>query len=209
MAFHIRILILVAGIGLSLSVETSQASTGSMYVYELPSGARIVTDHRLNNKYYRLVREGGSAKGIGRFAASGDTQFFRADPDAYDSLIRQLARDHNVDFALIKAIVHAESGFNPYARSNKGALGLMQLLPATAKRYGVVELYDPAENIRAGVQHIKYLLGMFGHKNYLVLAAYNAGENAVKRHKGIPPYRETQAYVRKVLRYKRRYATKS
>ena len=180
-----------------------------MYVYELPSGARIVTDHRLNNKYYRLIREGASVKGIGHLAASGDSQFFRADPDAYDNLIRQLARDHAVDFALIKAIVHAESGFNPYARSNKGALGLMQLLPATAKRYGVVELYDPAENIRAGVQHIKYLLGMFGHKNYLVLAAYNAGENAVKRHKGIPPYRETQAYVRKVLRYKRRYATKS
>ena len=144
-----------------------------------------------------------------RLAASGDSQFFRTDPDAYDDLIRQVARDHNVDFALIKAIMHAESGFNPYARSSKGALGLMQLLPATAKRYGVDDMYDPAENIRAGVQHIKYLLGMFSHKYYLVLAAYNAGENAVKRHKGIPPYRETQAYVRKVLQYKRYYSTKS
>jgi membrane-bound lytic murein transglycosylase MltF len=195
MAFHNRIFILIAGIGLSLLTTAGQASTGSMYVYELPSGARIVTDHRLTNKYYRLIREGASVKGIGHLAASGESQFFRTDPDAYDDLIRQVARDHEVEFALVKAIVHAESGFNPYARSKKGALGLMQLLPSTAKQYGVDDMYDPAENIRAGVQHIKYLLKLFSHKHYLVVAAYNAGENAVKRHRGIPPYRETQAYV--------------
>ena len=209
MTYRKGITVAITAVGLILSVATTQASNDSIYVYELPSGARIITDHRLNNKYYRLVREGASAKGLGHLAVSGDSQFFRADPDAYDSIIRQAALDQKVDFALIKAIMHAESGFNPYARSKKGALGLMQLLPETAKRYGVNDMYDPAQNIRAGVQHLKYLLEMFSNKYYLVLAAYNAGENAVKRHKGIPPYDETQAYVRKVLQYKRYYAANS
>ena len=199
----------IAGLVFSILFSTADAATGTMYVYELPSGTRMVTDHRLNNKYYRLVRAGAMVNGLSQLTVGRESQFFRADPDAYDDLIRQIARKHKVDFALIKAIMHAESGFNPYARSHKGARGLMQLIPSTAERYGVDNLYDPEENIRAGVKHVKYLLKMFDHKYYLVLAAYNAGENAVKRHRGIPPYQETQLYVRKVLKYKRRYSVKS
>lgn len=186
-----------------LSANVAQAA---LYVYQLPDGSRVVTDHALNNRQYRLIRVGESAKDVGRLAAHQDPQLFRADPSAYDRLIRRFAAEYNVDFALVKAVMHAESGFNPYARSTKGALGLMQVLPATAQRYGIENAYDPADNIVAGIRHLKYLLQTFNHKHRLAVAAYNAGENAVLRYRGIPPYPETQEYVRKVMQYHQQYA---
>lgn len=185
-----------------LSVSAAQAA---LYVYQLPDGSRVVTDHALNHPHYRLIRVGDTPQDIRRIVARQDPQLFRADPSAYDRLIRQIASEHEVEFALIKAVMHVESSFNPYAKSDKGALGLMQLLPETARRYGINDIYDPAQNIVAGAKHLKYLLGMFHHKQTLALAAYNAGENAVLRHRGIPPYPETQAYVRKVMQYHRQY----
>ena len=193
----------------ALAIAPAQAATPrakSMYVYELPDGSRIVTDYQLNNRQYRLVRTGVDTRGVGQLAASKTGQFFRTDPDAYDGLIRRITTAHGVEFALVKAVMHVESSFNPYARSSKGALGLMQVLPETARRHGVHDIYDPEQNIEAGVRHLKYLLGLFDHKHYLVLAAYNAGENAVRNHRGIPPYRETQSYVRRVLKMMREYA---
>jgi hypothetical protein len=199
----------VAGLGLlaCFCVSAAPVAVGAaLFVYELPDGSRIVTDHALNNKHYRLVRSGVDTKGVGQMAASQTPQFFRTDPSAYDAVIRRIAAEHKVDFALVKAIMHVESSFNPYAKSHKGALGLMQVMPETAKRHGVHEIYDPAQNIEAGVKHIKYLNGKFNNKQYLVLAAYNAGENAVRRHNGIPPYEETQNYVRKVMSLKTQYS---
>jgi soluble lytic murein transglycosylase-like protein len=197
---------LAAGlIGLWLGAAPAGA-TGMLYVYELPDGSRIVTDHALNNRHYRLVRTGADARGLGHLAASQNSQLFRTDPSTYDDLIRQAAARHQVDFALVKAVMHAESAFNPYARSPKGALGLMQVMPATAQRHGFEDVYEPAKNIEAGVKHLRYLNELFGNKQYLVIAAYNAGENAVKQHRGIPPYEETQQYVRRVLQLKRAYA---
>lgn len=192
-----------------LSVAGGHAMAASLYVYELPDGSRLVSDHPVNNKHYRLVRTGKDTRGMGQLAASRHSQFFRADPNAYDRLIREVATEHQLDFALLKAIMHVESAFNPYAVSDKGALGLMQVMPATGKRYGLDDFYDPEENIRAGARYLKDLSAMFPNKQALVIAAYNAGENAVIRHKGIPPYKETQLYVRKVLQYKRHYAQKS
>jgi soluble lytic murein transglycosylase-like protein len=194
-------LVLVAGLFLSLSVS----ATTNLYVYELPDGSRILTDHALSNRNYRLVRVGRDVRGMGHLAASRHTQLFRADPSTYDRLIREHARRHQVDFALVKAIMHVESNFNPYAASHKGALGLMQLMPTTAQRHGITELYDPSKNIEAGVRHIHYLKGLFPNRPQLVIAAYNAGENAVIRHGGIPPYQETQQYVRKVLHFRQQY----
>jgi soluble lytic murein transglycosylase-like protein len=194
---------------LALPADAVWAGNKLVYVYELPDGTRMVTDHRLNNRHYRLVRLGAVNEGVGRLAAHQNGQFFRADPRAYDDLIRRSSERHNVDFALIKAIMHVESSFNPYARSHKGALGLMQLLPDTARRHGVEDVYDPAQNIEAGVRHLRFLLDRFDHRMYLVIAAYNAGENAVRRHNGIPPYTETQLYVRKVLQLKRVYSRAS
>lgn len=200
-----RVLTLLAGVVLCGLVTADPKP--NLYVYELPDGSRIVTDHALNGKEYRLVRVGRDVRGTGHLVASRNSQLFRADPSAYDPMIRQASSRHGVDFALVKAIMHVESSFNPYAASNKGALGLMQVLPATARRHGVVDFYDPHQNIEAGVRHLKYLTDKFNNKQYLIIAAYNAGENAVLRHGGIPPYAETQAYVRKVLSMKRQYAT--
>ncbi len=185
---------------------TAVAAQASIYVYQMPDGSRIITDHLINNKHYNLVRAGQTPKGMGILAASHTRQFARTDTAAYDGIIRKTARRYSVDQSLVKAIIHAESAFNPYATSNKGARGLMQLLPSTAAQYGIRDLYDPEKNISAGVKHLKYLLKKYRHNSRLAIAAYNAGETAVKRYRGIPPYKETRTYVKKVMRYKRRYA---
>ena len=114
------------------------------------------------------------------------------------SLIRKVADRHQVDPDLIHAIVHVESGYDSRAVSPKGALGLMQLVPATARRFGVEDPFDPRQNIEGGTSYLKYLLGLFDGNLALSLAAYNAGENSVLREGGIPPFPETQEYVRRV-----------
>jgi soluble lytic murein transglycosylase-like protein len=116
---------------------------------------------------------------------------------AYDPLIERASDRHGVSARLVKAVIQVESAFQPRARSQKGAMGLMQLLPQTARQYQTRNLYDPASNIEAGTRHLKKLLAEF--ELPLALAAYNAGEAAVRRFGGIPPYAETQAYVSKIL----------
>jgi len=116
----------------------------------------------------------------------------------YDPYIDQVARDNGVDPSLVKAVALVESGFNPKAVSNKGARGLMQLLPSTAKRYGVSDLHDPYQNLRAGAAHLRDLLDEFDGNVTLALAAYNAGSGAVHRYGGVPAYQETQQYVKKI-----------
>jgi hypothetical protein len=120
----------------------------------------------------------------------------------YQGLIDEAARTHRLEPALIKAVMHTESNFDPRATSKKGALGLMQLMPTTARSYGIADVFDPAANINGGAKHLRALLDRYGERNLeLVLAAYNAGEEAVERHgRQVPPYAETQGYVRAVLR---------
>jgi soluble lytic murein transglycosylase-like protein len=120
-------------------------------------------------------------------------------------LISEFSKKYQVDFALIKAIIRAESGFNPFAISRKGARGLMQLMPETAVRWNVSNVFNPRENIEGGVRYFKYLLSLFNNDLRLSLAAYNAGENLVSELRSIPPYRETVDYVRKVLNYYQSY----
>jgi hypothetical protein len=198
----------LAGVGLSACVlcGVAQGADTKLYIYELPDGSRVVTERPMSNKYYRLVRIGVDTTGLGQLAASGSIQFFRTTTSAYDDVIRRVAAEHRMDFALVKAVMHVESSFNPYARSHKGALGLMQVMPDTAKRHGVLDIYNPTQNIEAGVKHLKYLTQKFNNESYLVLAAYNAGENAVLQYNGIPPYQETLSYVDKVLSLQRVYS---
>lgn len=120
----------------------------------------------------------------------------------YASLIKRNAKRFNLHPELLHAVIRAESAYNPTAVSPAGAIGLMQLMPATAARYGVSDIYDPAENIRGGAKYLRFLLNMFDHDLRLALAGYNAGENAVIKYGNkIPPYRETQQYVRKVMQF--------
>jgi soluble lytic murein transglycosylase-like protein len=124
--------------------------------------------------------------------------------DLFDALIASAAKAHGQDVSLLRAIIHVESGFNPSAVSPKGAIGLMQLMPATARRVGVDTsrraLFDPATNINAGARYLGMLMDMFSGRPELAIAAYNAGEGAVIRYRRqIPPYPETQGYVKKVL----------
>ena len=123
----------------------------------------------------------------------------------YDELIMKASGRYNVEPALVKAIIKAESNFNHRAVSPKGAKGLMQLMPATASSLQVRDSFHPENNIEGGVKYVRYLLNFFNGNLPLALAAYNAGENAVLRYGGIPPYRETQTYVRRVLSYLDRF----
>jgi soluble lytic murein transglycosylase-like protein len=126
---------------------------------------------------------------------------YRAYFDRYDRIITRAARKHGVDNSLVKAVIRAESDFDKNAVSRKGAKGLMQLMPETAKELAVKDSFDPHENINAGVRYLKRQLDNFQNNVPLALAAYNAGENAVRRYGRIPPYEETRTFVDRVLRY--------
>jgi soluble lytic murein transglycosylase len=127
----------------------------------------------------------------------------------FDRLIRTACARYGVEFELVKAVIKAESAFNPWAISRAGARGLMQLMPATAADRGVADIHSPRQNIDGGVRHLRLLLERFGGNVSLALAAYNAGAGAVDKYNGIPPYQETQQYIRKVLRFREAYRERS
>src|SRR5881409_19014 len=130
-----------------------------------------------------------------RYAATGRSR-------AYDDLILEHSRTHGVRADLVRAVMQVESAFNPFARSPKGALGLMQLMPATAREYGVTNPFNPSENVRAGVAYLRHLLDRYEDNEMLALAAYNAGPGAVDKHgQSVPPYRETRNYVAQITRW--------
>lgn len=128
----------------------------------------------------------------------------KLEPGAYDGLIHRTARLHRLPPALVKAVIRAESNFDPAARSHKGAIGLMQLMPRTAQAMGVDDPWHAGENVRGGTRYLRSMVNRYGDYR-LALAAYNAGPRAVDRYGGVPPYQETQEYVRRVLSYYRKY----
>lgn len=131
------------------------------------------------------------------------TSFVYSDPQLkaqYDDLVQSIAQKYRVEHTLIHSIIRAESNYDRFAVSSKGALGLMQLMPSTAIQYGVKNVFDPRENIEGGVRYLKDLIKLYNGKTDLVLAAYNAGQEAVRKFNGIPPYRETRNYISKIMK---------
>lgn len=118
----------------------------------------------------------------------------------YSPVIKRIAEKHRIDQELVHVVIRAESNYDAFAVSSSGALGLMQLMPDTARQYGVANVFDPAQNIEGGVRYLKDLVRLYNGQTKLVLAAYNAGQSAVSRYKGIPPYPETKSYIAGIMR---------
>lgn len=143
----------------------------------------------------KIVEQGVFPKRSWRYDPSSKPLF----KTKFDKLIDEAAKHFDVDAALVSAVIKAESDYNPRETSNKGARGLMQLMPSTAQRFGVTDSYDPTANVYAGTRYLRWLLQTFEGNADLAVAAYNAGEGNVWKYNGVPPFRETQQYVKKVL----------
>jgi len=181
----------------ALLIASSAAARPHIYSYVDADGMRHYTDVPDDNRYRLLVLSPQDR------TASGDRydSMLLAKAGQYDSIIEKAAISASVEPNLLRAVIVVESGFNPRAVSKRGAVGLMQLMPATASRFGVSNPYDPRENVHAGARYLKFLIDRFGQDVRLALAAYNAGEEAVDRNGGkIPPFTETMAYVPRVLK---------
>lgn len=174
------------------------------FVYQEKDGTRWITDKKLNSKKFTYIdRYGRSTATLSCKGVNATMMNRRA--EKYHSLIHQYANVYKIDPVLIKAIIRAESCFDRRAISRAGARGLMQLMPETARSYGVLDRFNAESNIKAGVTHFNDLLIEFKGSKSKAIAAYNAGAGAVKRYKGIPPYKETQTYVKRVLNFYKQY----
>ena len=186
-----RSLILAAVAALALAGPAAAET----YQFLAPDGTVHFTNAPTDPRYRRMVNGtpvSGTAEGWLRVPATVVS-------NGLTDIIRAAAERHNVPHELVSAVIRVESGFNARAVSPKGARGLMQLMPQTASILGVRDSFDPKDNIDGGVRHLRGLLDQYGNNIPLVLAAYNAGEGAVNRHGGIPPYAETQAYVERIM----------
>ncbi len=181
-----------------LGLFVCRIGVADVYKYVASDGTVHFTDKRVHKRYKRVVK---SKKNRSRV----DYKSLKKNKKKYSPLIQAIASKHQLDPKLLHAIIRAESAYDPNAISSVGAVGLMQLMPATARRYGVTNRRNPKQNITGGTLYLKDLLKMFGSNMKLVAAAYNAGENAVKKYRNsIPPYPETRQYVKKVMAYYKR-----
>lgn len=188
--------------------NTSRLVQGQVYSYikdgvrhytsKPPAGGGATALRTIKYRFLETCYACGSAPGV-------NFKTLRLNTTAYQAEVSAAAREFGVEEAVIRAIMHAESAFNPNALSRVGAQGLMQLMPATARRFGVSNAFDPQQNIRGGVEYLAWLLKRFNGNLTLAAAGYNAGEGAVDRYKGVPPYSETRRYVERVAVLADRY----
>lgn len=181
------------------------ASSGRADIYQNVTQDGVITlSNRPGAKGKLVLRTGKPASRTPTSSATLDT----SSDERFDVHIRQASALYQIPEELVRAVIKVESGFDPRAVSPANARGLMQLVPGTAQRMMVADIFDPRQNIFGGVRYLRVLANLFSGDLKLTLAAYNAGENAVIRHGGIPPYQETQDYVRRVLAYYRLYRAK-
>lgn len=186
-------------------VASAQSTKGqhSYFKYRNADGVLSFSDNKPSNGIrYEELRFDCYACNVTSNVVWDTTPLFQ---NRYESTIQRIAAQHGVSPALVKAVIHAESAFNPQARSRVGAQGLMQLMPATAAELGVHSPFDPEQNIDGGVRYLAMLLKRYNNDVRLATAAYNAGMGAVQRYNGVPAYAETQAYVERVAILARRY----
>lgn len=220
-----KLMIKMAGVLVAIAVAAPSA-LADIYVYRDENGVTTATNIKPHSRYKidKVFRDssGGSSGSSSAAKVSPqnpgspyiktargtiNTTLLDETPTSEELkvIMAEAALAFNLDKALVRAIIQTESAFRVHATSPKGARGLMQLMPETAARYGVRDIFDPEQNIWGGSRYMRDLLVMFNHELPLALAAYNAGENAVIRHGGIPPYTETRNYVKKVMELHQRY----
>lgn len=178
------------------------SSHADIYKYEDSEGVVHFTDAPTDRRFRVFMRDIQKDR---RLRTSFGFGKLARNPEEFDGIISSCAREFGVDKSLVKAVIHAESGYNPNAVSRKGATGLMQLMPGTAQGLKVADSFNPEDNIRGGVRYLRFLLDTFKGNVSLALAAYNAGLGKVARYGGVPPYEETRNYVSKVLNYQKSY----
>jgi soluble lytic murein transglycosylase-like protein len=182
------------GAGPSFS-DGSRVPVRRVITYTQEDGVPVFTDRAPADQVYRVMEFSCYA------CDPGSRVDWRTTPlhqEKFNDVIAAAAAEHGVDSALVRALIHAESGFDPYARSHKGATGLMQLMPGTARDMGVRDILAIQDNIQGGVRYLAMLLQQYGGDITLATAAYNAGPSAVDRYGGVPPFAETQTYVERV-----------
>ena len=199
---------------LSFALLVSAVSAGiahaDIFRYVDADGAVHFTNVPQDSRFKVYLKEKRKADPVTETLAGEIRYYDEKERARYAKPIQDAAKATRLDAALIHAVISAESGYNPFARSRKGAAGLMQLMPETAKRYGVKNRLDPAQNISGGARYLRDLIRMFNNDVQLAVAAYNAGESAVVRAGNrIPPYQETMTYVPRVMSYYRKYRTTS
>ena len=193
---------------LAVSARIAQAD---VYRYVDADGAVLFTNVPSDSRYKVYLKEKREKPDPVAQTLASELRYYDEEARSrYSRHIFEAARLTRLEPALIHAVISAESGYNPFARSRKGAAGLMQLMPEIAKRYGVKNRLDPAQNIHGGARYLRDLIRLFKNDLQLAVAAYNAGENAVVRHGNrIPPYSETMTYVPRVMSYYKKYRTTS
>ena len=199
----INLLILTTALFLFL-ISSAGIAFADIYKYEDSEGVIHFTDAPTDRRFKVFMRDIAKDKRLRTNFGLGKVS---RNPAEFDQIINSCSTEFGVDRSLVKAVIHAESGYNPNAVSRKGAAGLMQLMPATAQNLKVANAFNPADNIRGGVRYLRFLLDTFKGDVTLALAAYNAGLGNVAKHGGVPPYEETRNYVSKVLNYQKTYAS--
>lgn len=190
----------LAGFVLVAAAYVASPAYGDIYKYEDPEGILHFTDAPTDKRFKVFMRD---IKKDRRLRTSFRLANCGRKPEEFEPIIDKYARQYGVDKSLVKAVIQAESGYNPNAVSRVGAQGLMQLMPKTAQDLKVSDCFNPSENIRGGVRYLRFLLDTFKGDVTLALAAYNAGLARVAKYGGVPPYEETRSYVAKVLNYQK------
>jgi soluble lytic murein transglycosylase-like protein len=196
------IVVLAALMLMPAALSISVPAHADIYKFEDSDGTLHFTDAPTDRRFKIFMRD---IKKDRKLRTAFKLPGYARNPAEFEPIISSCSREFGVDSSLVKAVIHAESGYNPRAVSPKGAQGLMQLMPKTAQGLKVADCMNPSDNIRGGVRYLRFLLDTFKGNESLALAAYNSGLGSVAKYGGIPPYPETQGYVAKVLSYRNNY----